>query len=340
MIVVQSGSPAVSAAVSKGEDVLVGASSSQHCAPEEQCRIEPGDAGRRVDEVLAGLAGVSRAVAIRWILAGLVTVQGRPATKGARFRGGELLAWRAAPAGGLGPPGAEPGTLDVRYEDEWLLVLSKPAGLVVHPGPGHATGTLVHTLLAERPMLSQVAGVQRPGIVHRLDRDTSGLMVVAKDDRTHTLLARALAQRAIERRYLALVEGRLADPSGTVRAPIGRHPHDRQRMAVVAGGRSAATHWRVREELRGMSLVEVRLESGRTHQVRVHMSALRHPVVGDLVYGADPRRADAVGLQRLFLHAWRLRFVHPQTGERIERDEELPPDLTAALQRARDGAWE
>ena len=291
-------------------------------------------AGRRLDEALAALAGVSRAAAARWVTEGRVTVDGRRRPKAYRLEGGECLAWEPPPPPPPADrPQAEAIPLEVRYEDEHLLVVSKPAGLVVHPAPGHATGTLVNALLGrEGGRLSRAGGADRPGIVHRLDRDTSGLLLVAKDDLTHLALAQALAAREVERAYLALVQG---DPgaAGTVDAPIGRHPRDRKRMAVVAGGRRAVTHWRTRERFPAVTLVDVRLETGRTHQIRVHFASLRHPLVGDRAYGADPALARRLGLARPFLHAWRLALTHPVTGERLELTDPLPADLQGALAR-------
>ena len=232
---------------------------------------------------------------------------------------------------------AEDRPLAVRYEDDHLLVVAKPAGLVVHPGPGHATGTLVNALLG-RPGTSLSAGggaADRPGIVHRLDKDTSGLLLVAKDDPTHLALARDLAAHRVERRYLALVQGRLPGDAGTVDAPIARHPRDRKRMAVVDGGRPAVTHWKVLETLPAVQLLEASLETGRTHQVRVHLASLRHPLAGDRTYGADPTLAARLGLTRPFLHAWRLAFTHPADGHRVELTEPLPDDLQAVVDRLR-----
>jgi 23S rRNA pseudouridine1911/1915/1917 synthase len=304
-------------------------------SPPGEAAVPAADAGQRLDQVLADLAGVSRAAAARWIEAGRVRVDGRARPKSHRLEGGERLSWEPieAPVSAALVPERRP--LEVRFEDEHLLVVAKPAGLVVHPGAGHPTGTLVNALLGrDDPRLSAAGGTVRPGIVHRLDKDTSGLLLVAKDDRAHAALARDLAARRIERRYLALVQGHL-DPDGTVDAPIGRHPGDRRRMAVVPGGRRAVTHWHVLERLDGVDLVEVRLETGRTHQIRVHLSSLGHPVVGDRTYGADPRLAERVGLRRPFLHAWRLRFAHPVSGDPVEVSEGLPADLQAALERVR-----
>ena len=298
----------------------------------------PEAAGRRLDEVVAELAGTSRSQAARWATDDLVTVDGRPRPKAYRVREGERLAW-APPAPPTGDPVPEDRPLAVRYEDDRLLVVAKPAGLVVHPGPGHPTGTLVNALLG-RPGTSLSAGggdAGRPGIVHRLDKDTSGLLLVAKDDATHQALARDLAAHRVERRYLALVQGRLPAATGTVDAPIGRHPRDRKRMAVVPGGRPAVTHWRVLETFPAVQLTEATLETGRTHQVRVHLASLRHPLAGDRTYGADPTLATRLGLTRPFLPAWRLAFTHPATGDRVDLTEPFPPDLQGVLDHLRAG---
>jgi 23S rRNA pseudouridine1911/1915/1917 synthase len=304
--------------------------------PGEAVAGEPA-AGRRLDEVVATLAGTSRAQAARWAEEGRVAVDGRPRPKAHRLRGGERLTWTPPEAPPPGGPVAEDRPLAVRYEDDRLLVVAKPAGLVVHPGPGHPTGTLVNALLG-RPQTSLSTGggaADRPGIVHRLDKDTSGLLLVAKDDATHLALARDLAAHRVERRYLALVQGRLPADTGTVDAPVGRHPRDRKRMAVVPAGRRAVTHWRVLETFPAVQLAEATLETGRTHQVRVHLASLRHPLVGDRTYGADPTLAARLGVARPFLHAWRLAFTHPSDGHRIDLTEPLPPDLQAVLDRLR-----
>jgi len=299
-------------------------------------------AGQRLDEVVAALAGVSRAVVARWAAAGQVLVEGQPRPKSYRLRGGEQLAWEPPPAPPAEPPQPEALPLGVRYEDEHLLVVAKPAGLVVHPAPGHPAGTLVNALLGrEGTRLSAggggADGTDRPGIVHRLDKDTSGLLLVAKDDATHAALSRELAAHSIGRRYLALAQGHLP-PTGTVDAPLGRHPRDRKRMAVVpdpSRGRQAVTHWQVQERFPAVDLLEVTLETGRTHQIRVHLAHLRHPVAGDRTYGADPVLAARLGLTRPFLHAYRLAFTHPVTGEPLEITEALPADLEQVLKRLR-----
>ncbi len=230
-------------------------------------------------------------------------------------------------------PGSQPMAEDlpitVAYEDEWLLVVDKPAGMVVHPSRGHASGTLVNALYGRG-----IAGgdVSRPGIVHRLDRDTSGLLVVAKDTEVHRRLQQMIRERHVERKYLALVHGRLATQTGTIEAPVGRDPQRRMSMAVGGtAARHAVTHFRVVEDLGDFSLLEVRLETGRTHQIRVHFLAIGHPVVGDPVYA----RRDALGVGRQFLHSAGLRFVHPVTGAEMSFESPLPPDLVRALAEAR-----
>ena len=220
--------------------------------------------------------------------------------------------------------------LRIAYEDEHLLVVDKPAGLVVHPAAGHATGTLVHGLLGHA-----VAGgdePERPGIVHRLDRDTSGLMVVARSAESHRRLQALIRRRAVERHYLALVVGRPRSRTGRIEAPIGRDRHDPTRQSLdTATPRDAITHFELLELLPRHALLDVRLETGRTHQIRVHLAAIDLPVAGDPVYG----RSGELGLERQFLHAARLAFPHPLTGERVEAESPLPPDLAAALETAR-----
>jgi 23S rRNA pseudouridine1911/1915/1917 synthase len=258
-----------------------------------------------------------------------VLVDGETRTKSHRLAGGEELELEAPvrePSGLV----AEPMELRIAWEDEHLLVVDKPAGLVVHPAPGHAAGTLVHGLLAHAP--AGGGEPQRPGIVHRLDRDTSGLLVVARSDEAHRRLQRLMRRRAVEREYLALVRGRPRSRSGRIEAPIGRDRSDPTRHSLdTATPREAVTHFEVRELLSAHALLVVRLETGRTHQIRVHLAAIDLPVSGDRVYGA----AGDLGLERQFLHAARLAFPHPLTGEPIEASSPLPPELAAALERAR-----
>lgn len=293
-----------------------------------------GDAGGRLDAVVARHAGISRAVAARLIEAGEVLVEGSPAGKSLRLAEGMRIAVSLPPEAPR--PEAEEIPLRIVYEDRWLAVVSKPPGLVVHPAPGRPGGTLVNALLARAGAEPAGGDAERPGIVHRLDAGTSGLMVVAKDEEAHARLVRAMAARAVTRVYLALVEGVPEPDTLTVDAPVGRSPRHRKKMAVVAGGREALTHAEVLERHARTSLLEVRPRTGRTHQIRVHLSAAGHPIVGDRVYGKSRRLAEDLGLERPFLHAARLSFDHPMTGEPLALEDPLPPDLAAALARARD----
>jgi 23S rRNA pseudouridine1911/1915/1917 synthase len=232
------------------------------------------------------------------------------------------------------PAAVEPEALPLRivYEDADLLVVDKPAGMTVHPAPGHSRHTLVNALLAHCGDLSGVGGVLRPGIVHRLDKDTSGLLLVAKNDRAHAGLSRQLKERTVEKRYLALVRGRIEQPEGVIEGAVGRDPRNRKRMAIVEGGRPARTAYHVREYVDGMTLVEVAPSTGRTHQIRVHFAAAGHPIVGDALYG---KPSALVGRQ--FLHAHRLAFRHPGDGRAVEFESSLPADLAEALRLAREG---
>lgn len=223
--------------------------------------------------------------------------------------------------------------LNVVYEDQDVVVIDKSPGMVVHPAPGHPTGTLVNALLARYPDI-EVSGDLRPGIVHRLDRDTSGLLVIARNDAARHYLQAQQAARTMSKRYLAVVEGRFKEPSGVIDAPIGRHLADRKRMAVVANGRAARTHWQVVEDLGDYTLIEARLETGRTHQIRVHFAHKSRPVLGDPLYGPRKPRA-TFGLERQFLHAYKLGFALPSTGEWLECTSPLPEDLAAALAKLR-----
>jgi 23S rRNA pseudouridine1911/1915/1917 synthase len=257
-----------------------------------------------------------------------VLVEGRvPSKAGIKLAGGEVLAVRiSAPVPAAPLP--EAILLSIVYEDAHLIVVDKPAGMPVHPGPGHSGHTLVNALLAHCPELPGIGGVQRPGIVHRLDKDTSGLIVAAKDERAHASLTRQLSERRMHKTYLALVEGRLEAPEALIEAPIGRDPGHRQRMAILPAGRGreALTRYRVREYLDGYSYVEASPVTGRTHQIRVHLASLGHPIVGDGVYG---KPSALVGRQ--FLHAWRLAFRHPVTGEEMRFEATLAADLRVAL---------
>jgi 23S rRNA pseudouridine1911/1915/1917 synthase len=296
--------------------------------------VGAGEPARRLDAVLAAHESVeSRAEAQRLIEAGRVTVNGEGRAKRHRVSPGDLVEARLpseATGAALRP---EDLGVPVVHADDYLLVVEKPAGMVTHPSRGHSTGTLVHGLLA-----GGIAGgedPQRPGIVHRLDRDTSGLMLVARGEKAHRRLGRMMREREVDRRYLALVHGQFP-PALTVDRPLGRDPRRRMRQAVrVTGGRVAITHFRLLEQLGPVALVEARLETGRTHQVRVHLESAGHPVVGDPVYGMG---RDPGGLSRQFLHAYQLAFRHPITDEELRFESPLPGDLAAALRDARDQA--
>jgi 23S rRNA pseudouridine1911/1915/1917 synthase len=290
----------------------------------------------RLDSVLAGLdPALSRSAAGRLARAGLVTVNGRPERPSARIGEGDLLEYEPPERLDLAPE-AEAIPLDVLYEDQDLVVIDKAAGMVVHPAPGNWTGTLVHALLGRGGNWSASGGAARPGIVHRLDKGTSGLMLAARNDQAHRALAAQLAARTLSRSYLAIVEGEIRTPAGILEGPIGRDPGNRLRMAVVQGGRPARTRYTVVERRAGHTLVRCDLESGRTHQVRVHLASLGHPVAGDELYGRRAARsrpgkgsgqARAGAPDRPLLHAWRLRFRHPRTGAEVSFEAEPPADF-------------
>ncbi|HXZ29178.1 MAG TPA: RluA family pseudouridine synthase [Terriglobales bacterium] len=330
----------------------------------------PEEAGRRLDQFLAARlqsAGVSRARVQQLIAQGQVRVNGGEARASLRLRGGEQVAvlgeaqrppLRALP---------EDIPLEVVYEDDAVIVVNKPAGMMVHAGAGPTEsarnrGTLVNALLHHFRELSQVGGPLRPGLVHRLDKQTSGLLLVAKDDAAHHALARQFAEHRVKKTYLALVHGWMKTERGTIASPIQRDRVRRTRMTTRgAGGREAVSHWQVRERLESrlgrFSLLEVRIDTGRTHQIRVHLASLGHPVVGDALYGA-PRvlaaapgrrsrasgvamagnvhpKSEAASLDRNFLHAWALEFAHPRSGKRLRFEQPLPPELAALLRRLR-----
>jgi len=285
----------------------------------------------RVDRAVALLTGWSRGDVQALLDRDGILVSGRAVGKSHRLARGDVIEVLDVPHG-VPLPEPEDVAVDVRYADDGVIVVSKPAGLVVHPGAGHAHGTLVHGLLARFPELATVGDPQRPGIVHRLDRDTSGLMVVARSPDAYDALTAALAAREVERRYLALVWGIPDARRAVVDAPIGRSSRRRTLMAVQDGGRAARTAYEVIEELGDVALLECTLETGRTHQIRVHLSAIGHPVVGDGAYGRE-RASRLAG--RPFLHAAALAFVHPITGARLSFDDPLPDDLAAVLEEAR-----
>ena len=290
------------------------------------------EVGRRVDVVLAERAGVTRTLAQRALRSGDVRVNGDAIKPSYRLEPGDVVAGEV-PAATFAPPVGEEIPVEVRYEDERVLVVSKPPGLVTHPARGHDSGTLVNALLGRGGPLAGL-GSTRPGIVHRLDRDTSGLLLIARDDDAQEFLVDALRRRDVERRYLALVRGAPPAASGTIEAPVGRHPVRRRQMAVVTGGRPSVTHYSVLAKGDGLALLEARLETGRTHQIRVHLSHLGVPVLGDRTYGGVSELARSLGLGRPFLHAWKLTFPHPTTGAPVAVSDPLPDDLTEALRRA------
>jgi 23S rRNA pseudouridine1911/1915/1917 synthase len=287
-------------------------------------------AAGRLDVVVSARLAIPRAKAQRAIAQGRVAVDGRARPKSFRLEGGERIEVELLSLGALEP---DPSPVRVLFEDPYLMVVSKPAGVVTHPTAARRTGTLVNRLLAMGTPLSEAGGADRPGIVHRLDAGTSGAMLVAKDDRTHDALAQMFRRHAIERRYLALVRGRVGDAEFLVDAPLARR---RSKIGVqTATGREAATEVSVRERLGRATLVEARPRTGRTHQIRVHLSAIGHPVLGDRVYGGGGDDAARLGLSRPFLHSWRLAFDHPITGVRIDVEDPLPDDLDHALRLAR-----
>jgi 23S rRNA pseudouridine1911/1915/1917 synthase len=296
----------------------------------EPIEVPPALDGERVDRAVALLTGWSRNDVQALVEAGQIVVDGRAVNKSRKLREGEVVDLLAEPVPAE-PPGADAGVdVDVRFVDEDVIVVAKPAGLVVHPGAGHESGTLAHGLLARFPEIAGVGDPFRPGIVHRLDRDTSGLMVVARSPRAYDSLVAQLSDRTVRRRYLALAWGHMDAPRGMIDAPIGRSEARRTRMAVRDAGRPARTGYEVRDEFDEprTTLLVCTLETGRTHQIRVHLAAVGHPVVGDATYGG---RRESIALDRPFLHATELAFAHPASGETAQFDEPLPPDLAAVL---------
>jgi 23S rRNA pseudouridine1911/1915/1917 synthase len=290
--------------------------------------VDAAAAGTRLDRYLALVrADLSRTRAQALIARGLVRVGGKVARASLALEAGQRVeVTPEGPAPAAPPLRAEAIAVPVIYEDDHLLVIDKPAGMVVHPAPGHPSGTLVNALLGRLAPAADPQAAHRPGIVHRLDKDTSGLMVVARSAAAHANLAAQMKAHGTIKRYLALVEGHMPVAEGVIEAPIGRDPRQRQRMALVSvpgGGREARTRFRVLGEARGRSLLELQLETGRTHQIRVHLASVGHPVVGDATYG----RPQAPRPPRQFLHAAHLEFAHPITGEWLSFDAPLPPDL-------------
>ena len=315
-------------------------------------RVAPSDEGKRLDVFLSVyLDACSRSYAAHLISRKLVQVNEVERKSGYRLKPGDVVTGRLptpAPVDYL--PESIP--LDILFEDDQLIAVNKPAGMVVHPAPGNQTGTLVNALLHHCSDLQGIGGQQRPGIVHRLDKDTSGTLVVAKTAGSHSELSYQFKQRSVQKTYLALVIGSMPESKGTIELPIGRHPQDRKRMSTVSHRtRSAETHWRVLEQFSGCSLLEVDLKTGRTHQIRVHCAAIHHPIIGDPIYG--PKRgkyptgayglsktvADGLaGAKRQMLHAWKLACTHPATGEQLAFESPLPGDMSELLEALRKHA--
>ena len=304
--------------------------------------MAPAQAGARLDQFLAQALGWSRARLQKLLKAGLVAVNGEAKAASYRVRAGEAVTVQVPePAPSHLAP--EPLALNIIFEDRDILVLNKPPGLVVHPGAGHRSGTLLNALLHHCPELKEIGEVSRPGLVHRLDKDTSGLLVVAKTALAHQALVGQFAARETKKQYLALVWGRLPEPEGIIDKEIGRHPTARQRMSVHARrGKAAVTRWRVRREFPGpMTLVELSPETGRTHQLRVHLASEGHPVLGDATYGGGVSRLAGapklMGLKplvhRQLLHAWKLTVTHPRTGERMSWEAPLPEDFRGVMDK-------
>ena len=286
----------------------------------------------RLDVIAAEMGESSRSQAAKWIEQGLCRVN-------------EIV--RSKPGYGVAP-GAnveltvpdpveltvekEDIPLEILYEDEDVAVVNKPCGMVVHPAPGNETGTLVNALLYAMDDLSGIGGVKRPGIVHRLDKDTSGLLMIAKNDQAHESLSGQLRERTMDKRYLAVVDGEMKEPSGRIEQPVARSKKDRKKMAIDPEGRYALTEWTLKENLRGAALLEVHILTGRTHQIRVHMQSIHHPVAGDPIYGAK----NGVKAPRLMLHAWRLSFTHPRTGERLSFCAEPPEAFARTVEKLRN----
>lgn len=300
--------------------------------------VPDGLAGERLDVALTRMLGLSRSRAADLVAAGAVLIDGRPAAKSERVMPGTTLEVDLSePEREVAPPEPVPG-MAVVFDDDDVVVVDKPVGVAAHPSPGWAGPTVVGGLAAAGFRVSTSGAAERQGVVHRLDVGTSGLMAVAKSEIAYTSLKRQFKERTVDKTYHAAVQGHCDPLSGTVDAPIDRHPNQQHKWAVVSTGRPSVTHYDTLEAFAHASLLEIHLETGRTHQIRVHMSALRHPCVGDVVYGADPVLAKRLGLTRQWLHAIRLGFDHPRTGERIVVESGYPEDLRTALDRLAEGA--
>lgn len=294
--------------------------------------VPEGLEGERIDAAISRLFGFSRTKAVELIVAGAVTIDGSVPVKSERVQAGAWLEVTLPDVVSSAPIVAEPVEgMRIVFDDDDIVVIDKPVGVAAHPSPGWTGTTVVGGLAAAGYRISTSGAAERQGVVHRLDVGTSGLMVVAKSEHAYTVMKRAFKERTVTKTYHALVQGH-PDPSrGTVDAPIDRHPTHDWKWAVVAGGKPSITHYETLEAFRAASLLEIELETGRTHQIRVHMSALRHPCVGDLTYGADPTLSARLGLTRQWLHAKRLGFAHPSSGQPVSFESEYPDDLQHAL---------
>ena len=301
-----------------------------------QTIVVPDGVEGRVDRYVADVSGLSRSYVQKLISDGHVTSAGEPIKARDAIVPGWVLDLEVPDPVPLELQ-AEPIPLSVVYEDEDLLIVDKAAGLVVHPAAGHPSGTLVNALLARDTEYGGIAGVQRPGIVHRLDRDTSGLLMVAKNDRAQASLMAQLKARRVKKEYLGLALGSVSATTGRIEAPIGRDPSHRTRMAVVPDGRESVTGYRVRERLGAWTLLELDLVTGRTHQIRVHLAAIGHPLAGDPIYGNGTSRRGPEGTTRLFLHSWRIELQSPGDGHLIRATAPLPPELERVLDGLREG---
>jgi 23S rRNA pseudouridine1911/1915/1917 synthase len=316
-------------------------------------RVKPSDEDKRLDVLVASLlSDCTRTFVAGLIAAEYIQVDGQPKKPGYRVKSGENISGVIPPPV---PPDSvkfkpEPIPIDILYEDDHIIMVNKQPGLVVHPAPGHFSGTLVNGLLYHCSDLSGIGGELRPGIVHRLDKDTSGTMIVAKNDAAHHHLSRQFKSRQIKKEYLALVYGTMKAATGSIKLPIGRHPVDRKRMSTVSTrGRTAETEWKIREQFKGFTLLQLNLKTGRTHQIRVHCNAIQHPIVGDKVYRPrklektitkDHKRQDRLlqtlkSVKRQMLHAWRLGFTHPVTQNEMCFESPLPEDMINLMERLR-----
>jgi 23S rRNA pseudouridine1911/1915/1917 synthase len=312
--------------------------SSSRAADVRTLRVPDGAAAERVDRFVADMTGLSRSYVQKLISEGRLTSGGHRLRANTIVTAGQTLELEVPPPERVQTEADPSIPVVVLYEDPDLLIVDKPAGLVVHPAPGHSTGTLVNALLGRDGgrEYGGIAGVRRPGIVHRLDRDTSGLLMVAKSDAAQAALMAQLKARRIKKTYLALVMGSVAAAVGRIEAPIGRDPQHRTRMGVVPDGRPAVTGYRVRERFAGWTLLELDLVTGRTHQIRVHLDAIGHPVAGDPFYGTGTSRRGPEGLGRLFLHAWRLELAAPSDGHVVRAEAPLPGELEGVLAGLRE----